>query len=63
MMGFQKTGLNWIRAIQIPEAGGEDLRWFTRTTQPVGWAEQEAEQRRLAALGKGKGKNKDRIMV
>ena len=54
----RKEGLNWIRVVHVLEAGGEDLRWFTRTTQPVGWAEQEAEQRRLAAKGKGKGKNK-----
>ena len=55
--GFCDKGVDWIRDIHIPERGGEDLRWFTRTSAPPHWAEEEEARRALAREeAKGKGR-------
>lgn len=66
LMGWTKKGLDWKRALFLPEKGGEDLRWFTRTTAPDGWIQAQIEQRRQAAgaaKGKGKGRGKAPAIV
>ena len=58
LLGWTEKGLDWKRAIALPERG-EDLRWFTRTSAQPGWSEfvqdhiREEAQRQLA---KGRGK-------
>ena len=65
LMGFQDKGLNWIRAVHIPESAGEDLRWFTLAlrsslpsaeAEPVAASQEEEETDDEAPQGKGAGK-------
>ena len=37
-------GSDYKVAINLPEKGDEDLRWFTRTSAPKGWIEQTREK-------------------
>ena len=58
LMGWCEKGLDWKRAVMLPERG-EDLRWFTRTSAPEGWiSAQTAARRSAVALAKGRGKGK-----
>ena len=63
LCGFADKGLDWVREIHIPEKGGEDLRWFTRTSAPPRWAEEEEARQALAReTAKGKGQ-KPRTLI
>ena len=57
LLAWVDKGNDWKRPIALPERGGEDLRWLTRSPAPAGWIEEE-QARRLAQREHAKGRGK-----